>query len=108
MFRITNFFQDQYRNQCKVPTTYSEEEISRIIVAIDHSSPVDKRDYLVLLLAAEYGCNTIIYGKESSELERYLIRVKEKYGDNDTNPLGDLEKLEQIVGKNYIAHYKLI
>lgn len=91
-----------------MPTTYSEEEISRIIVAIDHSSPVDKRDYLVLLLAAEYGCNTIIYGKESSELERYLIRVKEKYGDNDTNPLGDLEKLEQIVGKNYIAHYKLI
>ena len=46
---------DQYRNQCKVPTTYSEEEISRIISAIDRSSPVGKRDYLVLLLAAEYG-----------------------------------------------------
>lgn len=46
---------DQYRNQCKVPTTYSEEEISRIIAAIDRSSPVGKRDYLVLLLAAEYG-----------------------------------------------------
>ena len=46
---------DQYRNQCKVPTTYSEEEISRIIAAIDRSSPVGKRDYLVLLLAAKYG-----------------------------------------------------
>ena len=46
---------DQYRNQCKVPTTYSEEEISRIIAAIDRSSPVGKRNYLVLLLAAEYG-----------------------------------------------------
>ena len=46
---------DQYRKQCKVPTTYSEEEISRIIAAVDRSSPVGKRDYLVLLLAAEYG-----------------------------------------------------
>ena len=46
---------DQYRKQCKVPTTYSEGEISRIIAAVDLSSPVGKRDYLVLLLAAEYG-----------------------------------------------------
>ena len=46
---------DQYRKQCKVPTTYSEEEITRIIAAVDRSSPVGKRDYLVLLLAAEYG-----------------------------------------------------
>lgn len=46
---------DQYRNQCKVPTTYSEEEISRIIAAVDRSSSVGKRDYLVLLLATEYG-----------------------------------------------------
>lgn len=46
---------DQYRKQCKVPITYSEEEISRIIAAVDRSSPVGKRDYLVLLLAAEYG-----------------------------------------------------
>ena len=38
-----------------MPTTYSEEEISRIIAAVDRSSPVGKRDYLVLLLAAEYG-----------------------------------------------------
>ena len=46
---------DQYRNECKVPTTYTEEEISRIIAAVDRSSSVGKRDYLVLLLAAEYG-----------------------------------------------------
>lgn len=46
---------DRYRNRCKVPTTYSEDEISRIIAAVDRSSTVGKRDYLVLLLAAEYG-----------------------------------------------------
>ncbi|MDY6281076.1 MAG: site-specific integrase [Roseburia faecis] len=38
-----------------VPTTYTEEEIRRIINAPDRSSAIGKRDYLVLLLAAEYG-----------------------------------------------------
>lgn len=39
----------------KLPTTYTEEEIKRMIKAIDRSSAKGKRDYLVLLLAAEYG-----------------------------------------------------
>lgn len=39
----------------KLPTTYTEEEIRRMIHAIDRSSAKGKRDYLVLLLAAEYG-----------------------------------------------------
>lgn len=39
----------------KLPTTYSEEEIKLIIGGIDRNSPIGKRDYLILLLAAEYG-----------------------------------------------------
>lgn len=39
----------------KLPTTYTEEEIRRMIHGIDRSSAKGKRDYLVLLLAAEYG-----------------------------------------------------
>jgi len=39
----------------KLPTTYTEEEIKKMINAIDRSSAKGKRDYLVLLLAAEYG-----------------------------------------------------
>lgn len=39
----------------KLPTTYTEEEIKRMINAIDRSSAKGKRDYLILLLAAEYG-----------------------------------------------------
>lgn len=39
----------------RLPTTYTEEEIKRMIQAIDRSSAKGKRDYLVLLLAAEYG-----------------------------------------------------
>ena len=39
----------------KVPTTYTEDEIKRMIIAVDRSSAKGKRDYLVMLLAAEYG-----------------------------------------------------
>lgn len=46
---------DQYRKQCKLPTTYSEDEISHIISSVDRSSAIGKRDYLVLLLVSEYG-----------------------------------------------------
>ena len=46
---------DRYRSHCKLPTTYSEEEIARIIDAVDRSSAVGRRDYLVLLLVSEYG-----------------------------------------------------
>ena len=46
---------DQYRDQCKIPTTYTEDEISRVLSAAERSSAIGKRDYLILLLAAEYG-----------------------------------------------------
>lgn len=39
----------------KVPSTYTEDEIKRMIIAVDRSSAKGKRDYLVMLLAAEYG-----------------------------------------------------
>lgn len=46
---------DQYKDQCKLPTTYTEEEISKVLAAIERSSAIGKRDYLIVLLAAEYG-----------------------------------------------------
>jgi site-specific recombinase XerD len=46
---------DKYRNYCKLPSTYKEEEIKRIIGAVNRASAIGKRDYLILLLAAEYG-----------------------------------------------------
>lgn len=46
---------DNYNRHCKIPTTYTEDEISKIIASIERSSPTGKRDYLILLLAAEYG-----------------------------------------------------
>jgi site-specific recombinase XerD len=39
----------------EIPTTYTTEEIKSLLGAIDRSTPKGKRDYLVVLLAAEYG-----------------------------------------------------
>jgi len=46
---------DNYNRHSKIPTTYTEDEIRRIIEQPDRSSALGKRDYLVLLLAGEYG-----------------------------------------------------
>jgi len=46
---------DNYNRRCKIPTTYDEDEIRRIIASAERSSATGKRDYLILLLAAEYG-----------------------------------------------------
>lgn len=46
---------DNYNKRCKIPTTYDEDEIRRIIKSVERSSGTGKRDYLILLLAAEYG-----------------------------------------------------
>ena len=39
----------------KLPTTYTEDEIKRMLSAVERGSAIGKRDYLILLLAAEYG-----------------------------------------------------
>lgn len=49
---------DNYKKHCKLPTTYEEPEISSIIASVERSSAIGKRDYLILLLAAEYGWRT--------------------------------------------------
>lgn len=46
---------DNYRSGCKLPTTYTEDEIRRILAVVSRSSAIGKRDYLIILLAAEYG-----------------------------------------------------
>jgi len=39
----------------KLPSTYTEDEIRRMLSAVERGSAIGKRDYLVLLLAVEYG-----------------------------------------------------
>ncbi len=46
---------DNYREDRKLPTTYEEQEIRDMIASVERASAIGKRDYLVLLLATEYG-----------------------------------------------------
>ena len=46
---------DNFRKGRNLPTTYEEEEIQRMISSVERSSAIGKRDYLILLLACEYG-----------------------------------------------------
>ena len=46
---------DNYKKDCKLPTTYEEEEIKELVSSVERASAIGKRDYLILLLATEYG-----------------------------------------------------
>ena len=41
--------------QAKLPDTYTDEEVERLVAAVDNSSPVGKRDLVACLLAARLG-----------------------------------------------------
>lgn len=46
---------DNYKKDSKLPTTYEEAEIKELISSVERASAIGKRDYLILLLATEYG-----------------------------------------------------
>lgn len=46
---------DNYNRRCKIPTSYEEDEIRKVVASVERSSAIGKRDYLIILLAAEYG-----------------------------------------------------
>ena len=46
---------DNYKSHRKLPSTYEDDEIRQMLLATERASAIGKRDYLVLLLAAEYG-----------------------------------------------------
>ena len=46
---------DNYKKEAKLPTTYTKEEIQRMLSAVDRGNPKGKRDYPMLLLACRLG-----------------------------------------------------
>lgn len=46
---------DSYRKEAKLPTTYTKEEVERMLNAVDRGSPKGKRDYAMMLLASRLG-----------------------------------------------------
>jgi site-specific recombinase XerD len=46
---------DNYKSHSKLPTTYEESEIRKMLLSVERASAIGKRDYLALLLASAYG-----------------------------------------------------
>src|SRR5665648_819271 len=46
---------DNYKQEAKLPTTYTKEEIDHMLKAVDRGNPKGKRDYAMMLLAARLG-----------------------------------------------------
>lgn len=46
---------DSYRQEAKLPTTYTMDEVDRMLKAVDRGNPKGKRDYAMMLLAARLG-----------------------------------------------------
>jgi integrase/recombinase XerD len=44
-----------YKKEARLPTTYTKDEVSRLIEAVDRSNPKGKRDVAMILLAARLG-----------------------------------------------------
>lgn len=49
---------DNYKKEAKLPSTYTKEEIGRMLQAVDRGNPKGKRDYAMLLLACRLGLRT--------------------------------------------------
>ena len=46
---------DNYKNQPKLPSSFTDKEIDTLLKAVDRGSPKGKRDYAILLLATKLG-----------------------------------------------------
>ncbi len=46
---------DNYKQEAKLPTTYTKVEINHMLEAVDRGNPKGKRDYAMMLLAARLG-----------------------------------------------------
>lgn len=107
--KIKNFFNFSYQNgfathnlsafvlkprympSPKLPSTYSREEIERLLAAVDRANPMGKRDYAILKLAACLGMRSgdIVNLKyENIDWGKNTIRIEQqKSGQPHTLPL---------------------
>ena len=46
---------DNYKNQPKLPSSFTDEEIDALLKSVDRGSPKGKRDYAIILLATKLG-----------------------------------------------------
>lgn len=86
---------DNYRKEAKLPTTYTKEEVKRLLSSVDRGNPKGKRDYVMLLLASRLGLRASdICGMTFSNIkweQNLIILVQQK-----TQKLIELPLLDEI------------
>jgi len=95
---------DNYTNQPKLPSTFTDGEIIALLRAVDRGSPKGKRDYAILLLATKLGlrASDICELKfENINWERNVITINQK----KTGKALELPLLPEI-GNAIIAYLK--
>lgn len=93
-----------YHAKAKLTKAWSEEEITRMLNAIDRANPTGKRDYCIMAIAANYGIRTgDILGLTINDIDwknGAITIVQQKTGEPLILPL-----LEQI-GKGIIDYWR--
>jgi integrase len=93
-----------YHAKAKLSKSWNEEEIARMLNAIDCANPVGKRDYCIMAIAANYGIRTgDILGLTIDDIDwknGVINFVQQKTGELLTLPL-----LEQI-GKAIVDYWR--
>jgi integrase len=67
-------------SQPKLPSTYTKEEIQRLITSVDRSTPIGKRDYTVVLIAARLGLRASDIGNlrfENLQWDKSIIKLNQ-------------------------------
>ncbi len=82
---------DNYKQQPKLPSTFSKQEIERFISSIDRGNPKGKRDYAIFLLALKIGLRSsdianLKFENISWQTDEFIIEQK-KTGKSLTQPI---------------------
>jgi site-specific recombinase XerD len=86
---FTNYIpKDNYRNQSRLPSYYTEVEINQLLTSIDRGTNVGKRDYAILLLAACLGLRESDIARlkfENLHWDRSFVILKQYKTGKDIN-----------------------
>lgn len=82
---------DNYKQQPKLPSTFTKEEIKRLISCIDRGNPKGKRDYAIFLLALKLGLRSsdianLTFENISWQTNEFIFEQK-KTGKSITLPI---------------------
>jgi len=74
--------------QPKLPSTYTREEVEKLILSVDRSSPIGKRNYAIILLAARLGLR-------ASDISR--LKFTELHWDTSTLEIRQVKTGKELV-----------